>query len=51
VHVFARSGRFVVCEANAHIGHTEQASAAALSGVAFRRVPAARGLLSAARAG
>ena len=49
VHVFARSGRFVVCEANAHIGNTEQASAAALSGVAFRRVPAARGLLSAAQ--
>jgi len=49
VHVFARSGRFVVCEANAHIGQTEQASAAALSGVAFRRVPAARGLLSAAQ--
>ena len=49
VHVFARSGRFVVCEANAHVGNTEQASAAALSGVAFRRVPGARGLLSAAQ--
>ncbi len=49
VHVFARSGRFVMCEANAHVGNTEQASAAALSGVAFRRVPAPRGLLSAAQ--
>jgi threonine aldolase len=51
VHVFARSGRFVVCEANAHVANMELASAAALSGVAFRRVPAPRGLLSAAQVG
>jgi threonine aldolase len=47
VHAFVRSGRFAVCEATAHIGGTEAASAAALSGVAFRRIPARRGLLSA----
>jgi threonine aldolase len=39
LHAFVRAGRFVVCEATSHIGGTEAASAAALSGVAFRRVP------------
>jgi threonine aldolase len=47
VHVLARPGHLVVCEANAHVGGTEAASAAVMSGVAFRRVPARRGLLSA----
>ena len=36
---FARPGRFVVCEASSHVGGIEAASAAALSGIAFRRVP------------
>jgi threonine aldolase len=39
LHAFVRPGRFVVCEASAHVGGTEAASAAAMSGVAFRRVP------------
>ena len=48
MHAFVRPGRFVVCEATAHVGGTEAASAATLSGIAFRRIPArARGLLSA----
>jgi threonine aldolase len=48
LHALARPGRFVVCEATAHVGGTEAASAAALSGIAFRRVPArAAGLLDA----
>ena len=48
MHAFVRAGRFVACEATAHIGGTEAASAATLSGIAFRRIPArARGLLSA----
>ena len=48
LHVFARPGRFVVCEASCHVGGTEAAAAAVLSGVAFRRVAArSRGLLEA----
>ena len=47
MHAFARAGHFVVCEASAHVGGTEVASAAALSGIAFHPIPApARGLLS-----
>jgi threonine aldolase len=48
LHAFVRSGRFVVCEATSHVAGTEAASAAALSGIAFRRVPGrAAGLLDA----
>jgi threonine aldolase len=48
MHAFARPGRFVACEATAHVGGTEAASAATMSGIAFRRIPARRrGLLSA----
>ena len=47
LHTYVRSGGFVACEATAHVGGTEAASAAALSGIAFRRIPAPRGLLSA----
>ena len=48
LQIFARPGRFVVCEATAHVGGTEAASAAALGGIAFRRLAApARGLLTA----
>jgi threonine aldolase len=46
-HAFARSGHFVVCEESAHIGGMEATSAAALSGITFRRVAARRGLLGA----
>ena len=47
LHAYVRSGGFVACEATAHVGGTEAASAAALSGIAFCRIPAPRGLLSA----
>ena len=48
MHAFVRPGRFVACEATAHVGGTEAASAATVSGIAFRRIPARRrGLLSA----
>jgi threonine aldolase len=47
MHAFVRSGHFVVCEATAHIGRTEVASAAVLSGIAFQPVAApSRGLLT-----
>ena len=50
LHAFVRPGRFVVCEATAHIGGTEAGSAATLSGIAFRRVAAReRGLLTPTR--
>ncbi len=39
LHAFVRPGRFVVCEASSHVGGTEAASAATMSGIAFRRVP------------
>ena len=48
LHVFVTSGHFVACEATAHVGGTEAASAAAMSGIAFKRIEAhRRGLLSA----
>ena len=48
LHAFVRAGRFVVCEATSHVGGTEAASSAALSGIAFHRVPArTAGLLDA----
>jgi threonine aldolase len=48
LHAFVRAGHFVVCEANGHVGRTEAASAAVLSGIAFHPVQAAsRGLLTA----
>jgi threonine aldolase len=48
LHAFVRAGRFVVCEATSHVAGTEAASAATLSGIAFRRVPGgAAGLLDA----
>jgi len=50
MHLFARPGHLVVCEANAHTGEHEVASAALLSGIAFRRLTAAsRGLLTPAQ--
>jgi threonine aldolase len=48
LHGYVRSGHLAVCEAGAHVGGTEAGSAAALSGVSFRYLPAAsRGLLTA----
>jgi threonine aldolase len=50
MHLFARSGHLVLCEETAHTGEHEVCSAALLSGIAFRRLPAAsRGLLTAAQ--
>jgi threonine aldolase len=46
--IFGRTGHSVICEATAHIGHTEAASSAALSGISFHYVPAENaGLLTA----
>jgi threonine aldolase len=48
MHAFVRAGHAVVCEATAHVRRIEAASAAVLSGIAFRPVrAAARGLLTA----
>jgi len=47
MHMLARPGHFVVCEADAHVGATEVNSAAVMSGITFRRIAAPRGLLSA----
>lgn len=48
MHVLCRPGHLVVCEQTAHTGEHEAASAALLSGIAFRRLRAAsRGLLTA----
>jgi threonine aldolase len=47
LHAQCRSGRYVVCEAHSHVGGTELASSAALSGISFIKVPApARGQLT-----
>jgi threonine aldolase len=48
MHVYARSGHFVVCEEDAHTGDHEVTSAALLSGIAFRRIGGSfRGLVTA----
>lgn len=49
LHILVRSGHLAVCEATAHAGNTEAASAAALSGVTFRKLAGHRGRLSAAQ--
>ena len=40
LHVFARGGRLVVCEAASHVATTELASSAVMSGVAFAGIAA-----------
>ncbi|HKR70397.1 MAG TPA: GntG family PLP-dependent aldolase [Streptosporangiaceae bacterium] len=47
LHALTRPGHFVVCEASAHVCGVELHSSAALSGVAFRPIAGARGVLSA----
>jgi threonine aldolase len=47
MHALVRSGHQVVCEATSHAANTEAASAAVLSGITFRKIPALRGQLSA----
>jgi threonine aldolase len=46
VHVLAKPGHLVVCDASAHIGSIEAGSAALLSRVAFRPVRGHHGLLT-----
>ena len=43
MHVFARSGHLVACEATSHVSGVEVSSAAAMSGIAFARIQAPRG--------
>lgn len=46
--IFARTGHSVICESTAHIGETEAASSAALSGISFHSVTGAEdGLVNA----
>jgi threonine aldolase len=46
--IFARTGHSVICESTAHVGETEAASSAALSGISFHDVTAEQdGLLTA----
>ena len=46
--IFARTGHSVICERTAHVGETEAASSAALSGISFHSVTATQdGLLTA----
>ena len=47
LHVFVRSGHFVVCEGTSHVATVELHSAAVLSGIAFRSIAAPRGQLTA----
>ena len=46
-HVLCRGGHLVACEATSHMAGVEVATSAMLSGVAFLRIPALRGLLTA----
>ena len=46
LHVFVRSGHFVVCEGTSHVSTVEAHSAAVLSGIAFRPISAPRGQLT-----
>ena len=48
LHALVRPGHLVVCEADAHVCKTEPAASAVLSGITYRRMPAPRGLLTAA---
>jgi threonine aldolase len=46
--IFARTGHSVICESTAHVGETEAASSAALSGISYHSITATQdGLLSA----
>ncbi len=47
LHTLARSGHLVVCEDLAHVGGVELRAAAALNGIAFRRVRGEAGVLTA----
>src|SRR5438094_6681829 len=51
LHVFVRSGHLVVCEGTSHVATVEVASAAAMSGIAFKSIIADRGQLTAEMVG
>jgi threonine aldolase len=47
MHIFVRSGHLVACEATSHVCGVEVSSAASMSGIAFSRIEAPRGQLTA----
>jgi threonine aldolase len=47
MHVLCRSGHLVACEGTSHVAGVEVTSAAAMSGIAFKRITAPRGQLTA----
>jgi threonine aldolase len=47
LHILCRGGHFVVCEATSHVCGVEVASAASMSGIAFKTISADRGQLTA----
>jgi threonine aldolase len=47
MHILVRSGHLVACEATSHVCGVEVSSAAAMSGIAFARIEAPRGQLTA----
>jgi len=51
LHVYVHSGHLVVCEGTSHVATVEVASAAAMSGIAFKPIVAERGQLTAQMVG
>jgi len=47
LHIYCRSGHLVACEGSSHVAGVEVGSAAAMSGIAFHRMVAPRGQLTA----
>jgi threonine aldolase len=47
MHILCRAGHLVVCEATSHVCGVEVASAASMSGIAFKTIAAGRGQLTA----
>jgi threonine aldolase len=47
LHIFCRSGHLVACEGTSHVAGVEVTSAAAMSGISFKRIDAPRGQLTA----
>ena len=47
LHILCRAGHLVVCEATSHVHGVEGASAASMSGIAFRTIDGERGQLTA----
>jgi threonine aldolase len=51
LHILCRAGHLVVCEATSHVHGVEGASAASMSGIAFRTIVTERGQLTADHVG